>query len=168
MIKTVFIASTEPHSGKSIISIGLINMLLGKAQKIGYFKPIISQSSTQKKDEHIDTILSHFDLPMVYEDSYAYTWQEAMHQMEKEDQGEMIDTIIRKFKYLEGKNDFTVVEGTDYQGEGSAFAFDINAQIAKNLRAPVIIVVSGDGKTTAQVVNGALTAVHNFEGREIN
>jgi phosphate acetyltransferase len=168
MIKTVFIASTEPHSGKSIISIGLINMLLGKAQKIGYFKPIISQNSAQKKDEHIDTILSHFDLPMDYEDSFAYTWQEAMNQMEKEDQGEMIDTIIRKFKYLEGKNDFTVVEGTDYQGAGSAFEFDINAQIAKNLRAPVIIVVSGDGKTTAQVVNGALTAVHNFEGREIH
>src|SRR6201999_721579 len=40
--------------------------------------------------------------------------------------------------------------------------------IAKNLRAPVIIVLSGDGKTTAQVVNGALTAVHNFEGREIH
>ena len=33
MINTVFIASTEPHSGKSIISIGLVNMLLGKAQK---------------------------------------------------------------------------------------------------------------------------------------
>jgi phosphate acetyltransferase len=88
MIKTVFITSTEPHSGKSIISIGLVNMLLGKAQKIGYFKPIISQSQVQKKDDHIDTILSHFDLPMAYEDSYAFTWQDAMQQMETESQGE--------------------------------------------------------------------------------
>jgi len=82
MIKTVFIASTEHHSGKSIISIGLINMLLGRAQKIGYFKPIISQSQYQKKDDHINTILSHFSLPAAYEDSYALTWQEALHQME--------------------------------------------------------------------------------------
>jgi phosphate acetyltransferase len=168
MIKTVFIASTEPHSGKSIISIGLINMLLGRAQKIGYFKPIISQSLYQKKDDHINTILSHFSLPANYEDSYALTWQEALHQMETENQGEMLDTIIRKFKYLEGKNDFTVVEGTDYMGEGSAFEFDINVQIAKNLRAPAIIVVSGEEKPTAQVVNNVLTAVHNFDAREIN
>ena len=162
MIKTVFITSTEPHSGKSIISIGLVNMLLGKAQKIGYFKPIISQNHHQKKDDHIDTILTHFDLPMAYEDSYAFTWQEAMRQMETESQGEMLDTVIRKFKYLEDKYDFTVVEGTDYMGEGSAFEFEINVQIAKNLRAPVIIVITGEEKTTAQIVNGALTAVHNF------
>jgi len=167
MIKTVFIASTEPHSGKSIISIGLVNMLLGKAQKIGFFKPIISKDQPQNKDQHIDTIINHFELPMSYEESFAYTWQEATLKMETENQGEMLDTIIRKFKNLEGKNDFTVVEGTDYLGEGSAFEFEINVQIAKNLRAPVIIVISAEDKTTVQVVNNALTAVHNFEAREI-
>lgn len=167
MIKTVFIASTEPHSGKSIVSIGLVNMLLGKAQKIGYYKPIISHNQLEDKDNHIHTILNYFDLPMTFNDTFAFTWQQAMQQMETESQGEMIDTIIRKFKYLENKYDFTIVEGSDYLGEGSAFEFEINVQIAKNLRAPAIIVVSGEGKSTAQVVNGALTAIHNFEAREI-
>ncbi|TRW23518.1 phosphate acetyltransferase [Flavobacterium zepuense] len=167
MIKTVFIASTEAHSGKSIVSIGLVNMLLGKAQKIGYYKPIITNNQFEKKDNHIDAILKHFALPMTYEDTYAFTWQQAMQQMETESQGEIIDTIIRKFKYLENNYDFTIVEGTDYLGEGSAFEFEINVQIAKNLRAPAIIVISGEGKSTAQVVNGALTAMHNFDAREI-
>jgi phosphate acetyltransferase len=167
MIKTVFIASTEPHSGKSIISIGLVNMLLGKAQKIGYFKPIISHDPAQQKEHHSDTILSYFDLPMTYDDTYAFTWEEASRQMESERRGEMIDTIIRKFKKLESQNDFTVVEGTDYLGEGAAFEFEINVQIAKNLRAPVIIVISGEDKTVAQVVNGALNSIHNFDEREV-
>jgi len=167
MIKTVFIAGTESHSGKSVVSIGLVNMLLGKAQKIGYYKPIISQNQLLEKDNHIHTILNHFELPMAFEDTYAFTWQQAMQQMETESQGEMIDTIIRKYKNLENKYDFTIVEGTDFTGEGSAFEFEINVQIAKNLRAPVIVVVSGESKSTAQVVNGALTALHNFEAREI-
>jgi phosphate acetyltransferase len=167
MIKAVFIASTEPHSGKSIISIGLVNMLLGKAQKIGYYKPIINQNQLVKKDDHIDTILSHFDLPMTYDDTFAYTWEDIMCQVETESQGEMLDTIIRKYKQLEEKYDFIVVEGTDYLGEGTAFEFDTNAQIAKNLRAPVIAVISGEDKTIAQVVNAALTAIHNFDAREI-
>jgi phosphate acetyltransferase len=167
MIKSVFITSTEPNSGKSVISIGLVNMLLGKAQKIGYFKPIISQNQSPKRDDHIDTILSYFDLPVNYADTNAFTWQEAMQRMDTENQGEIIDTIIRKFKHLEDQYDFTVVEGTDYIGDGAAFEFDINAQIAKNLQSPVIIVVTGENKTTAQVISGALTSVHNFEAREI-
>ena len=142
-------------------------MLLGKAQKIGYYKPIINQNQLVKKDDHIDTILSHFDLPMTYDDTFAFTWEDVMSQMETENQGEMLDTIIRKYKYLEEKYDFIVVEGTDYLGEGTAFEFETNAQIAKNLRAPVIVVISGEDKTIAQVVSAALTAIHNFEAREI-
>ena len=167
MLKTVFITSTEAHSGKSIISIGLVNMLLGKAQKIGYYKPIIDQNQPQHRDDHIDTILTHFDLPMAYEDTYAFTWQEAMTKIDTESQGEMIDTIIRKFKRLDEQYDFTVVEGTDYQGEGAVFEFDLNAQIAKNLGSPVIIVISGEEKTDEQVINAALSAIHNFSAREI-
>ena len=67
MTKTVFIASAEPHSGKSLIALGLVDMLLGKAQKIGYFKPIINATETKKKDVHIDTVLSYFNLPVAYE-----------------------------------------------------------------------------------------------------
>ncbi|MDT3404348.1 phosphate acetyltransferase [Mucilaginibacter terrae] len=167
MIKTVFITSTEPYSGKSIVSLGLINMLLGKAQKIGYFKPIVSRSSTQHKSDHIQTVLSYFDLPITYDEAHALSWQEAMRQAETGSQGEMIDTIIRKYKQLEDKYDFTVIEGTDYQGEGSAFEFEVNASIAKNLGAPVIAVISGENKTTAQIANSAITMVRNFESREI-
>ncbi len=167
MIKTVFVTSTEPNSGKSIVSLGLINMLLGKAQKIGYYKPIISGKEPGKRDDHIQTVLKFFDLPVSYDDAYAFTWQEAMRRTESENQGEMIDTIIRKYKQLENQYDFTVIEGSDYEGEGTAFEFDINVSIAKNLGAPAIAVIPGEGKTTAQVVNAAFTVIRNFEAREI-
>ena len=167
MIKTVFVTSTEPNSGKSIVSLGLIDMLLGKAQKIGYYKPIISGNALNKPDDHIQTVLKYFDLPVSYEDAYAFTRSDAMHHMEGEGRGEMIDTIIRKYKQLENQYDFTVIEGSDYEGEGTAFEFEINVAIAKNLGAPAIIVIPGENKTTAQIVNTAFTVVRNFEAREI-
>jgi phosphate acetyltransferase len=167
MIKSVFIATVEPHSGKSIVSLGLVNMLVGKAQKIGYFKPIIHSQEHDQKDAHIETVLKYFDLPLVYEDSYAFTWPDAIHLLETGNQGEMIDTIIRKYKRLEDHDDFTVIEGTDYEGEGSAFEFEVNVLIAKNLAAPAIIVISGYHKTTAQVISAAVTAMRNFESREV-
>jgi phosphate acetyltransferase len=167
MTKTVFIASAEPYTGKSIIALGLVNMLLGQARKIGYFKPIIDADPREKKDAHIETILSYFKLPMAYEETYAYTRPEALRLMESDSQGEMIDTIIHKYKQLEESYDFTVVEGSDYIGPGTAFEFDANVSIAKNLGVPVIMVVSGEGKTTAQVISAVLTTLRSFEAREV-
>ncbi|WP_240410355.1 AAA family ATPase [Hymenobacter oligotrophus] len=43
----------------------------------------------------------------------------------------------------------------------------LNVTIAKNLGVPVVLVTSGEGKTTAQMVSGTLTALRGFEAREV-
>lgn len=167
MSKSLFIATAEPYSGKSIVALGLVDMLLGKAHKIGYFKPIINNEPADKKDGHIDTILQYFGLPIAYEDTYAYTRQQALRLIEAGNQGEFFDTIISKYKKLEDIHDFTVVEGSDFLGEGTAFEFDANASIAKNLAAPVIMVVSGEHKTVPQLTNTIFTIIRNFHTRDV-
>ncbi|SNC65544.1 phosphate acetyltransferase [Hymenobacter gelipurpurascens] len=167
MTKTIFIASAEPYSGKSIIALGLVNMLLGQTRKIGFFKPIIEAHPHEKRDAHIETIINYFKLPLAYEDTYAYTRPEALRLLESEAQGELIDTVIHKYKQLEEHYDFTVVEGSDYVGAGTAFEFDANVSIAKNLGVPVIVVVSGEGKGTAQIISEMLTVIRGFEAREV-
>lgn len=167
MTKNIFIATSEPYSGKSIVALGLVNMLLGKTQRVGYFKPIVNAYPLEGKDIHVQTIIEHFGLPIDYEDTYAVTRQEAMRQIEGDSQGQMMDLVISKFKKIEENYDFTVIEGSDFIGEGAAFEFEANISIAKNLGAPVIMVVSGEDKTTAQVVNSVHTMLRNFEAREI-
>ena len=167
MTKSIFIATAEPFAGKSIIALGIVNMLLGKAQKIGYFKPIINQDHHGKKDVHIETILDYFRLAIPYEDTFAFTRHDALQRLEDSGQGEMIDVIINKYKKLEDKYDFTVIEGSDFRGEGLAFEFEANLSIAKNLSAPALIVISGQGKTTAQIVNMALSVFRSFQNREV-
>ena len=150
-----------------MVALGIVNMLLGKARKVGYFKPIINEDSKDKKDVDIETIVQYFGLSIAYEDTYAFTRQQALRQMETENRGEMINTIIRKVKKLEEQYDFTVIEGSDFLGEGTAFEFETNITIAKNLNAPVVIVVSGENKTTAQMVNTAQAMIRNFKSREV-
>lgn len=167
MSKTIFIASAEPGSGKSVITIGLVNMLLCKTQKVGFFKPVVNTVAGQKKDAHIQTVLEYFKLPVIYDDAYAFTRQEAMQYIENESRGEMIDTIISKFKKIEEKYDFTVLEGSDFTTEGVAFEFDLNVLIAKNLGSPALLVISGENKTNAQIANESLNLVHNFKDAEV-
>ncbi len=167
MTKAIYIASVEPYTGKSLIALGLVNRLLGKTQKVGYFKPIISPQVPGRKEVHIEAVLNYFGLPIAYEDTYAFDRQQALDYMESESRGELLSTIIGKYKKLEESNDFTVIEGSDFLGDGTAFEFESNAVIAKNLGAPVLVVITGENRSTAGVVSSALNALQAFEGREV-
>ena len=167
MAKTIFIATTEPYSGKSLVALGVLHMLLGKARKVAYFKPIINEESADKKDSDIETVIQHFGVSTPYEDMYAFTRSQALQQMQNEGRGEIIDLIINKVKALEENNDFTVIEGSDFLGEGTAFEFEANVAIANNLSAPVIIVVSGQGKSTAQIVQNVQTVLSTFLSHDV-
>ncbi len=159
MNKGIYIATLEPHSGKSLISIGLMNTLLGKTQKVGYFRPIIDDVEKGEKDNHIDTIISYFNLPLAYEEAFGYTRSEIIQKRNEGKSGEIIDTIIKKYKKLEDEYDIVLVEGSDFSGEPNVFEFDVNVLIAKNLGIPVIIVASGIGKTK-EVLTGSLHMVY--------
>ncbi|TDQ11923.1 phosphate acetyltransferase [Pedobacter metabolipauper] len=167
MTKNIFIASAEPYTGKSVIAFGMVNMLLAKTQKVGYFKPIIAEDDHSQKEQHIEAILDYFSLPINYADTFAFTRQQVLQQSESEHTGEMINTIISKYKKLEDNYDFTVIEGSDFLGEGIAFEFESNALIAKNLGAPVVIVVTGKLKTATQLVNTAVNIYRNFLLRDV-
>lgn len=159
MNKGIYIATLEPNSGKSLVSIGLMNTLLGKTQKVGYFRPIIDDVSEGERDNHIDTIITYFNLPLAYEDAFGYTRSEIIQKRNEGKSGEIIDTIIKKYKKLEDENDIVLVEGSDFSGEPNVFEFDVNVLIAKNLGIPVIIVASGVGKTK-EVLTGSLNMVY--------
>jgi len=68
MPSTVYVSTIEPLAGKSLISLGLIDLLLRKSAKIGYFRPIIHD----EEDAHLSLILDHFKLPQAREESYAF------------------------------------------------------------------------------------------------
>lgn len=167
MTKAIYIASVEPYTGKSLIALGLVNRLLGKTKKIGYFKPIITPPLPGRREIHIEAILDYFALPIPYEDAYAFTRPDVLQHMESEGRGDMLNTIISKYKQQEENNDFTIIEGSDFLGEGVAFEFESNAAIAKNLGVPVLIVVTGENRSTAQIISAALSARQAFESREI-
>jgi len=112
-------------------------------------------------------VMQHFGITTPYEDMFAFTRSQALQQMQNEGRGEIIDLIINKVKALEEGNDFTVIEGSDFLGEGTAFEFEANVAIANNLSAPVIIVVSGQSKSTAQIVQNVQTVLSTFLSHDV-
>nr|WP_315190803.1 phosphate acetyltransferase [uncultured Flavobacterium sp.] len=167
MNKAIYIATSEQNCGKSIISLGLMSLLIGKTAKVGYFRPIIEDFEEGGLDNHIETILSHFGLDIEFEDAYAITKSKLIKKKNKGKIGEVIDLIIEKYKRLEERFDFVLVEGTSFMGEGTAIELDINVLIAKNLGIPTIIVGSGVGKTLEELIDSLYLVYDSFKMKEV-
>ncbi len=167
MKKAIYIATIEENCGKTIITLGLLRMLLGKTAKVGYFRPIIEDSEEGKKDTHIETVISHFDLDIQYDDAYAITKSKLIKKKNNGKLGDVVDLIIEKYKRLEDRFDFILVEGTSFTGEGTVIELDINVLIAKNLGVPTIIVGSGKGKTLDELIDNLNLAYNSFKIKEV-
>lgn len=167
MNKAIYIATSEQNCGKSLISLGLMQLLIGKTAKVGYFRPIIEDFEEGKFDNHIETVISHFGLDMEFGEAYAFTKSKLIKKRNKGKMGEVLDVIIEKFKRLEEKYDFVLVEGTSFTGEGTAIELGLNVLIAKNLGIPTIIVGSGVGKTLDEFVDSLYLAYDTFKVKDV-
>ncbi|TXE05984.1 phosphate acetyltransferase [Gelidibacter salicanalis] len=165
--KGIYIATTEPNIGKSIISLGLMQSLLGKAAKVGYFRPIIDNFAPGEIDNHINTVSTYFKLDIEFEEAYAYTRSEVIKKINENKDDEIIGKIIEKYKTLEERFDFVLVEGSSFIGEGSIMEFDMNVLIAKNLGVPAIIIGGGVGKTLEQLVGNLQMAYDSFKDKGV-
>ncbi|MER3317154.1 MAG: AAA family ATPase [Allomuricauda sp.] len=167
MNKAVYIATSEPKSGKSIISLGLMQALLGKIAKVGYFRPIIDDLEKNREDNHIQTIIGHFNLELAHDNAYAFTRGQVVKMLNANQEDDLLDKIIKKYKAVEEDFDFVMVEGTDFSGEGNIIEWDINLVMAHNLGVPTIILINGMGKTLDRLVNDMYLAYDSFNDKGV-
>ncbi len=167
MNKAVYIATIEPFSGKSLISIGLMNELLIRKSKVGYFRPVINDYPEGQKDNHILTMLDFFKLDMKYDDAYAFSRSEMVKLLNQGQEKKIIEKIIRKYKKLEKKFDFILIEGSDFSGEGAMIEFELNVKLASNLSIPTILVSSGVSKGFEEYISNVKLAYDSFREEKV-
>ncbi|MEO7976208.1 phosphate acetyltransferase [Flavobacterium sp.] len=167
MSKAIYIATSDQDSGKSIITLGLMSILIGKTSKVAYFRPIVEDFVDGELDNHIETVLSYFNLDIEFEEAYAITKSKLIKKKNKGKIGEVLDFIIEKYKKLEERFDFVLVEGTSFTGEGTSIELDLNVLIAKNLGIPTVIIGSGVGKTLDELVDSLYLVYDSFKVKEV-
>ena len=168
MSKAIYIATVESDSGKSLISLGLLRMMLIKSAKVGYFRPIINEFNEHSYDEHTNTAIKFFNLDINYKDCFAYTQSEVVELLSEGKADDVIHNVIKKYKKLEASYDYVLVEGTDFSGEGGFTELDVNLMIAKNLGIPALIVGSGNAKKKKDFINTMQLSYNSFINKEVD
>jgi len=162
MSKNLYIATMEPRGGKSVVALGIMELLSRRLNKIGFFRPVIPDV---ERDNNIQLILSRYNLKLSYEKMYAYRHEDAQHMVAVGQYDALLKNILSKYKALESQCDFVLCEGTDYTGVSSAFEFDFNADVANNLGCPILMVLNGREKSPQEIIEGIRFGSEFFESR---
>jgi len=153
MANKLYIAGTEPRTGKSAIILGMMELLTRNIKKVAFFRPLVDISDNQNmRDNTISLIKHHYHLCYDYDEMYAYTVNEANQLIAMGKTEELHEGILAKFNALAAKADFVLCEGIELEGASASFDFDINVEISNNLGCPVLLVASGRMKSTDELI----------------
>ena len=62
MSKNLFVTATSSRSGKSAVSLGLMELLLRHRDRVAFFRPLIKSDKSGERDNDISLISKHFNL----------------------------------------------------------------------------------------------------------
>ena len=153
--------SPEGQTGKSIVALGIIDALTRKVGSVGVYRPVMSGGG--ERDEVLDALVSQPAVGQTYEQAGGVTYDDV-----RADPEQALGTIVHQFGEVAGQHDAVVVVGSDYSDVAGSTELTYNARIAANLNAPVLVAVSGNGRTSEQVVQLAQSTIAELRHQHAN
>ncbi|HZU46464.1 MAG TPA: phosphate acetyltransferase [Mycobacterium sp.] len=145
-VSGIYIAAPEGDTGKSTIALGVLHRLTATVPKVGVFRPIVRSGSDG--DYILDLLLSHASAGLPYERCVGVTYQQ-LHA----DRDAAIADIVERYHTMADQCDAVVIVGSDYTDITSPAELSVNARIAVNLGAPVLLVVRAKGRSSDDVAH---------------
>jgi len=142
--RSIYVASLEGHSGKSLVALGLLDVLTRTVERTGIFRPITRSSSGD--DSVVNLLLHHNGVDLSYDQCVGVTYEEVHADPEA-----ALAVIVDRYRAIERSCEAIVIVGSDYTDIAGPTELTFNARIAANLGSPVLLVVSGFGRTPAEV-----------------
>ncbi|MGZ4530332.1 MAG: phosphotransacetylase family protein, partial [Mycobacterium sp.] len=142
--RAIYIAAPEPETGKSTVALGLLHRLTATVAKVGVFRPITRLG--EDRDYILELLLAHSTAGLPYDRCVGVTYQQ-LHA----DRDAALGDIVDRYHAMALACDAVVIVGSDYTDVTRPAELSVNARIAVNLGAPVLLTVSGNGRTADEV-----------------
>ena len=147
-MNALYLSSTQYASGVVSVSLGIMELLKSKYRTVAYFKPII----TSDEDSDISLMLDHFNLAITKQEASVYCIKEVEDLIAKNKTNQIIENIIDRFKHLQEKYDFVLIQGLNKEMITSTIGDDLNIEVAKNLSIPYISILNGCDKNNDTII----------------
>ena len=150
----------EPQSGKSVVALGLMELLSARVERLGFFRPDRAGSAT-RPTRRSSSIRRRYQLGAPHEEMYALIAGRGGAI------GDLRGAAEARRRGVQGAGAAAAIsslcEGTDFTGAAPALDFGLNADLANELGAPVLVVVkagSPDGDASRRSAPPATRSQH--------
>ncbi len=155
MARSIYIASLEGHSGKSLVALGVMDALSSNVQTPGVFRPVTR--SDDGGDHVLRLLLDQHGIDLAYQDCIGVTYEDVHADPEA-----ALATIVDRYRAIERVCEAVVIVGSDYTDVAGPTELTFNARVAANLGAPVLVVVSSFGRTADEIYQVAEMAINEI------
>src|SRR5512136_1169159 len=139
--KSIYIFGSEPQAGKSVVLLGIMELLSRHVQKLGFFRPLVREGET--KDDAIRLISNRYHLSFPDRIRYGMTYEKARALVAEEKYGQVLERILEEYGSLESECDVVICLGTGFHDIPPGLALDFNIDVANNLGALAAPVATG-------------------------
>jgi phosphate acetyltransferase len=166
MARGLYVSASTSSSGKSLVTLGLADMLHRRADRIGFFRPIV-EGGDAGEDSVVALIRDFFGIDGAHAIA-GMTRAEARELIVGGRIEEIYSRSLAAYEQIARDVDVVIVEGTDLTGHDFAVEFDLNARLANHLGCHVVAVVSAAGKTVAEAVDAVDVAREAFHEEKVS
>ncbi|MDT5180202.1 MAG: phosphate acetyltransferase [Mycobacterium sp.] len=145
-ISAIYIASPEGDTGKSTIALGILHRLAANVARVGVFRPITRMG--EERDYILELLISHTTAGLTYDECVGVSYQR-LH----EDPDSALADIVDRYHQVADKCDAVLIVGSDYTDVASPSELSVNARIAVNLGAPIVLAVRAADRTPDEVAH---------------
>lgn len=143
---SIYVAAPEGDTGKSTVALGILHRLAATVAKVGVFRPITRMG--EDRDYILELLLAHTTAGLSYEECVGVGYAE-LH----EDPDTALGDIVDRYHQVAERCDAVVIVGSDYTDVASPSELSVNARIAVNLGAPIVLAVRAADRTPADVAH---------------
>ena len=161
--KSIYVFGAEPQAGKSVVLLGIMELLSRHVQKLGFFRPLVRQEGTN--DDAIRLISNRYHLPFPNRIKYGVTYEKASALMAEEKYGEVLTRILEEYGSLESGCDVVVCLGTGFHDIPPGLPLDFNIDAVNNLGALAAPVATGYGRTPQDVIRRSFALLNLLEAK---
>ncbi|MEU8384133.1 phosphate acetyltransferase [Streptosporangium sp. NPDC048865] len=154
-MRSIYVAGLGRGDGRQIVELGLMELLSGRADRTGVFRPITGGG----EDRTLELLRARYRPAAA---ATGVTAEDAAEIYAERGAEELIGHLVARFHTLERECDALLVLGSSFDTDDLPRELAFNARLAAEFGAPVIVVVGAHGDDAEEIATEMRTGYQVF------
>ncbi|MFD5424053.1 phosphate acetyltransferase [Streptomyces sp. NPDC127084] len=147
MTRSVYVTGIDRGDGRQVVELGVMELLTRQVDRVGVFRPLMHDGP----DRLFDLLRVRYRLSQDPASVYGMTYAEAAALQAEKGPDELVSRLVERFLAVAREYEVVLVLGTDFHETQLPDELALNARLANEFGASVIVVVGGKGQNAESV-----------------